>query len=339
MILSRALLITLGICVALVGVFFVFHYRAQHSVGTLDTARVFVVEKGEDPLVIARDLENEKMIAHRSFFLYYFWKEKLRGKMIAGDYLVTPGMTVPDIARMMTEGLVRDDSARVTFPEGWTSVKMAERLAANGFSKDDFLSLVQQPPRALTDRFVFTQHWNAGQSLEGYLFPDTYQFRRDASAEEIVATLLANFEKKVFAEIADDIQTQKKSLHDVVTLASIVEGEVRTEEDRKIVSGVFWNRLASGQALQSDATIKYILGTSKIQHSIEETRVTSPYNTYTHVGLPPGPIGNPGLMSIEAVLFPTDTDYNYFLSNLETGETVYARTFEEHKRNKEVNGL
>ena len=339
MISSRAFLITLGICVAIGGGFFVFHYRAQHSVGTLDMPRVFVVEKGEDPLVIARDLESERMIAHRSFFLYYFWKEKLRGKAIAGDYLVTPEMTVPDIARMMTEGLVHDDSARITFPEGWTSVKMAERLAANGFSKDDFLSLVQHPPRALTDRFAFTQHWSAKRSLEGYLFPDTYQFRRDASAEEIVATLLENFERKVFSEIADDVQKQKKSLHDVVTLASIVEGEVRTEEDRKIVSGLFWNRLESGQALQSDATIKYILGTSKIQHSIEETRVTSPYNTYTHAGIPPGPIGNPGLMSIDAVLFYTDTDYNYFLSNPETGETVYARTFEEHKRNKEANGL
>lgn len=339
MTLSRTLPIVLGILVVIGSVFFVFHYRAHHGIGTLDAPRIFVVSKGEDPLVIARHLETEGMIEHRVFFLYYFWKEKLRGKVIAGEYIIAPHMTVPEIARMMTEGLVHDASVRLTFPEGWTSVKMAERLAINGFSKDEFLSLVQNPPRALTDQFAFTQHWSADRSLEGYLFPDTYQFRRDASAEDIVATFLANFEKKVFEEIADDVRKQNMSLHDVVTLASIVEGEVRTEEDRKIVSGVFQNRLESGQALQSDATIKYILGTSKIQHSVEETRVTSPYNTYVHAGLPPGPIGNPGLVSIEAALFPTDTDYVYFLSNPETGETFYARTFEEHKKNKDANGL
>jgi UPF0755 protein len=182
-----------------------------------------------------------------------------------------------------------------------------------------------------------------GQSLEGYLFPDTYIFPEHATAELIVNELLENYGKRTekLREGYEKTMERKRLFdwHGLMTLASIVENEVRTKEDRRMVADLFIRRLEIGQSLQSDATLRYILGETKVKYSLEETRVVSPYNTYQNPGLPPGPIGNPGLESIEAVLSPLPNEYFYFLNNATTGETVFSKTFEEHVQNKSRNGL
>ena len=122
-------------------------------------------------------------------------------------------------------------------------------------------------------------------------------------------------------------------------MASIIEREVRSDEDRKVVSGIFWNRIKAGQALQSCATLSFILGVSKKQYSIADTQIKSPYNTYLNTGLPPGPISNPGLSTIEAAINPQDSQFNYFLSDPETGLTIFSKSFEEHNANKAKYGL
>jgi UPF0755 protein len=122
-------------------------------------------------------------------------------------------------------------------------------------------------------------------------------------------------------------------------MASIIEREVKNNEDRKVVSGIFWNRIKAGQPLQSCATISFILGVSKDQYSFEDTRIQSPYNTYLNQGLPPGPISNPGISSIEAAIYPAQTNYNYFLSDPESGKTVFSKNIEEHNANKVKVGL
>ncbi|KKQ14969.1 MAG: hypothetical protein US25_C0015G0002 [Candidatus Moranbacteria bacterium GW2011_GWE1_36_7] len=139
--------------------------------------------------------------------------------------------------------------------------------------------------------------------------------------------------------LLDEISKQKKTLYDVITMASIIEGEVQTDEDRKIVSGLFWNRLKIGQAFGSDATLEYVLGGNKRQHSLAETKTDSPYNTYLYKGLPPGPVSNPGISAIRAAIYPIETEYNYFLSDPKTGKTIFSKTFEEHVVNKGKYGL
>lgn len=195
-------------------------------------------------------------------------------------------------------------------------------------------SLANETAGDWSSRFSFLKSVPAKSSLEGYLFPDTYRIYASSTAEEMIAKMLSNFEDKVTPDILSDIKAQGRSLSEVITLASLIEKEVRSSSDMEIVSGIFKNRIESGQPLQSCATLAYILGENKPQYSEADTKVESPYNTYRHKGLPPAPIANPGLRAIKAALHPTDTKYNYFLTRPDTGETVFSRTYDEHLANK-----
>jgi len=175
--------------------------------------------------------------------------------------------------------------------------------------------------------------------MEGYLFPDTYFISKGETGATLVSKFLNNFQNKINGDVEKAIQGQGKNLHSIITLASIVERESREDVDRPIVAGIFWNRLGMNMALESDATLAYILKTDKVKYYQDEINTNSPYNTYKNPGLPPGPICNPGLESILATVHPTDTDYMFFLNDAKTGETVFAKTFAEHKRNKVNHGL
>ena len=166
------------------------------------------------------------------------------------------------------------------------------------------------------------------------MFPDTYRIYIDADLDDIIRKMLGNFDGKLTAKMREDISKQGKTIYEIVTMASLIEKEVRTEKDMKIVSGIFWNRIKNGQALQSCASLAYILGVNKAQYTTEDTKIISPYNTYQNPGLPPGPISNPGIQAIKAAIYPTDTDYNYFLTNPANGETIFSKTFNEHIKNK-----
>jgi len=189
--------------------------------------------------------------------------------------------------------------------------------------------------------YDFIKNIPAGTSLEGYLFPDTYFVGEKESGETLVDKFLNNFQKKVVTKISADadLANQPETLHEIITLASIVEREAKTKEDRRIIAGIFKRRLADHYPLQSCATLAYALGVDKKQFSLEDTKVDSPYNTYRFVGLPPGPIANPGLDAILAAIHPQESDYYYFLSNLQTGKIIYSKTAEEHNSNKRKNGL
>ncbi|MDO8261489.1 MAG: endolytic transglycosylase MltG, partial [Candidatus Magasanikbacteria bacterium] len=215
------------------------------------------------------------------------------------------------------------------------------------FKADDFLALTGLPkvdyrenkslakPTDYSADYAFLADKPSYRGLEGFLFPDTYRIFVDATADEVIRKMLNNFDAKLTPEMRAEIEKQGKTVYEIVTMASIVQKEVRNEKDMKIVSGIFWNRIKNGQALESCATLAYVLGENKKQYTYEDTRVESPYNCYINRGLPPGPIANPGIKAIEAAIYPEDTNYNYFLSSFETGETIYSRTFEEHVRNKE----
>jgi len=319
------------------GSFFYFRYQVYYSHGDYKSIRMFKIEKGEGSRIVSENLVQEKLISGKWYFYYYMQTHDLINKILPGDYQLSGNMTIPEIATSITQE--QNKFSKITFPEGWDSKKMAERLSANNFSGDEFLEIVKNPPSELTGKYSFFSLLPEGTNLEGYLFPDTYFFSQKFSTVEITGKILNNFDNQLSSDLREEIKKQKKTLNEIITMASIIEKEVRNDEDRKIVSGIFWNRIKAGQALQSCATISFILGVSKDQYSFEDTRIQSPYNTYLNQGLPPGPISNPGISSIEAAIYPAQTNYNYFLSDPQSGRTVFSKNIEEHNANKVKVGL
>lgn len=328
--------------VLLLGFGSVFLYlvdRAGTSHGQQQQSQRFSVVRGEDLLTLGHRLEEERLIDSRWTLVAYLLRTGKYRSLQAGEYLLSGEQTVEMLVEDITSGNVIPPGIRVTIPEGWTLREMGERFSEKKLPGEDVVAIALNPYPKWKERFPFLLPLPAGASLEGYLFPDTYIFPEEATGELIVNELLENFGKKVTETMRTQTKAKGLSLHELITLASIVEVEVNTKEDRRMVADLFLRRLEIGQALQSDATLRYVLGVNKQKYSLEDTRAVSPYNTYRSVGLPPGPIGNPGLEALEAVLYPEPNEYYYFLNNTTTGKTVFAKTFEEHVKNKQQNGL
>lgn len=322
------------------GNFFYFSLKIKRSHGINTEDKIFVVEKGENVLQVGKKLKEGGFVFSKYGFVYYMWKEDLIHSMVAGKYEIASNLTIAEIAKRISTGEIKENVVKLTFPEGWTARQIAERLTANGFNGEDFLRQINSPNRELISQYPFLADLPEQSSLEGYLFPDTYYFAKDATVDDIINKMLKNFDKNLSNDLKEQIQTKKKSVFEIITMASIIETEVPDDADRRIVSGLFWKRIEIGQRLQSDATLAYILGGKrKRQHSIEETQNPSPYNTYRHEGLPPGPISNPGISSIYAAINPENSNYLYFLSDTSTGKTIFSKTFEEHVANKTKYGL
>lgn len=282
----------------------------------------FVITKGDGVRKIAANLEKDEIISQDLTFLIYLKLSGLSSSLQAGDYRLSAAMSPYTIADILTKGKVA--SKKITIPEGWTIDDIGTYLEKQGIvTKADFVAATKK-----NYEYDFLADKPAGQDLEGYLFPDTYQISVTANAEDIVRVMLDNFDKQLTTETRAAISGSGMNIYETVTLASIVEREVSKPEDRKVVAGIFLNRLNTGMALESCATVQYILKTSEKRLSYEQTRVESPYNTYLNTGLPVGPIGNPGSESIRAVLFPEKTDYYFFFSA--DGVTYYSKTLEEH---------
>lgn len=265
----------------------------------------FSVKKGESSKIIAQNLEKEGLIRYSFVFRLYLLFTNTFNKLQAGEYLLSSCFNAPQI----TEKLIAGDTIRVTvtIPEGFTVKQIEQRIGKN-----------------LPE-----------ENLEGFLFPDTYHFSFDFSAEEAMRKMKDNFEKKISEDLREEIERQGKTLFEIITMASLIEKEVKVLEDKKTVSGILWKRLETGMLLQVDAAIAYLYqGESwdfnQMRREIALLRdVDSPYNTYKYLGLPPGPICNPGLESIKAAVYPKESDYWYYLST-EEGETVFSKTLEEH---------
>lgn len=286
----------------------------------------FIIVSGQGLETISRNLEEEKLIKNSFIFALYLKYEGKSGSILAGEYEIPRNLNMVDVANIITKGNIV--SQKITFPEGWTIEKMANRLAENNVvSKDDFLAATKKDYE-----YEFLTDKPSGESLEGYLYPDTYEFGKNVTAEDIVIKMLDNFERKV----GNSLNTKSKNInlttHKVITLASIVEREVAKPEDRKLVASVFLNRLRIDMALESCATIQFITGSNKTQFTYAETRIDNIYNTYINRGLPPGPIGNPSVDSIMAVLEPQKSDFLFFLSA--DGVTYFSKTLDEHNIKK-----
>jgi len=292
---------------------------------------IFTVKKGEGSKEIAVNLERADLIKWESPFRVYVYFKGVAGKLQAGEYQLSSSMNIPEMVNKFVNGDVIKE--KITFPEGFNLKEIKKSFENSEFLKT--IDLEQLKIIDFKDEFDFLNGLPDEASLEGFLFPDTYFFESDMKEREIAEIFLNNFDKKLapyrpaFSGAAAGL-----TLFDVIKMASLIEKEVITYEDKELVSGIFWKRLKVGQLLQSCATVAYILNTTKRQYSFEETRIVSPYNTYLNLGLPPGPICNPGLESILAALYPKNSEYWYFLSTPE-GKTIFSKTFEEHNIAKE----
>lgn len=234
----------------------------------------------------------------------------------AGDYIFEKKLSTFGVTERIIKGKYGLTPVSVTFFEGMTVREMAEQL-------HEALPHIK-PAR-------FRAH---AADLEGYLFPDTYYILPNATAGDVVEMLYTEFENQI-ATIQDEIDASGRSLHDIITMASLIERESRTPETRRMVSGILWNRIEIGMALQVDAVFGYIYDTETFSPRFSDLEIDSPYNTYQNVGLPPGPIANPGFDSILAALEPTPSDYLFYLTG-RNGNFYYARTFEQHLANRRL---
>ncbi len=325
--------------IILAGGFFYLYSEIYFSKGITNSKNTISIESGDNALIVGEKLAKAEVINGKYSFVIYLWITHKLHSIVAGVYEFPAGMQIPEAANIVIGGQVVPMRVKITFPEGFTIKDMAAKLIANDLAGDSFAKLANKPTVDIKSPYPFLNELPANATLEGYLFPDTYYFAKDVTANEIVKKMLDTFSLKVMVAIKSDLELQKKSLFEIITMASIVEGEVKNADDRKIVAGLFWNRLENEMPLQSDATLEYALGDKKIQHSIAETKIDSPYNSYQNKGLPPGPVSNPGLASILATLNPTPTNFVYFLTDPKTGKTVFSKNFEEHVANKAKYGL
>lgn len=279
----------------------------------------FTIQKGAGLRKIALDLKEDGLIRNPFVFLIVVKIMGIDGSVQAGEFELSPSMDAFTIAKKLTHG---NSDVRITFPEG----KRAEEVAAilnnhmPGFSGDSTITELKQ--------------------YEGYLFPDTYYFAKNASLAEIIGIMINNFETK-YASINSTTMDKKG----IVTIASMIEREAHQDDDRPLVASVIYNRLAIGMKLDIDATVQYALGYNQSQStwwkkrlSANDLTIDSYFNTYTNPGLPPAPIANPGLASLQAAANPTDTDYLYYFTD-KNGINHYARTLAEQNENINRYGL
>ncbi len=325
---SRILLILLILAVILGAWWFV--PRAWLNRPTSDAAKVSVtVASGADAQSVADLLERNGLIDSAAGYLFYAVVDSSAYRPKPGTYALRPGMSYRTLARTLVIGPEREEVS-VTIIEGWNLADEAKALEAQGVDSKTFLDAARVD--SWKSGASFLQPLKNGTSLEGYLFPDTYRVWKDQLPEGLITKQLAAFASRA-SRLAEEAQKQARTLHDVVILASIVEKEVAKPEDRAIVAGIFWNRLQSGMALQSDATVNYVTNAGRTRPTTDDLASVSPYNTYKNRGLPPGPISNPGADALEAALHPAKTEYQYFLTDA-NGKTYFAKTFEEHQRNR-----
>lgn len=277
--------------------------------------KMITVKKGASLTEVSALLDKENLIRSQSLFESC---AKLVGgtkPVSAGQYLFKEPISACRIAIRIARSISGIPAIKVTIPEGMSNKEVSEVLEKNipGF-----------------DTAFFLEH---AREQEGFLFPDTYNFPENITAQGVETMMIANFNKRI-EPFAGEVEASKHSKRDIIIMASLLEREASTPEDMALVSGVLWNRIAKGMPLQVDATFMYLMGKKSSQLSSTDLKMKSAYNTYVNKGLPGGPIGNPGVTSIRAAIHPEATPYMYYLSDKD-GVMHYAKTFNEHVANKQ----
>jgi len=272
------------------------------------------IEEGMTLKQIASRLKETGVIRSQTVFASMVTISGKQENLVAGQYSFDRPYSLFTIVGRLISGTFGFHMVKVVIPEGATVAEISSLSAKNLplFTRKNFLDLTEEK--------------------EGYLFPDTYYFTPVATENDVLAQLEKNFKKQVGPYEVEALITGH-SLHEILTMASLLEEEAKTDDDRAMISGILWNRIELGMPLQVDAVFPYIVGRNTFQVTKADLANPSPYNTYVHKGLPPGPISNPGISSIRAAIHPTKNDYLFYLHD-KHGTMRYARTFEEHVANR-----
>lgn len=283
---------------------------------------LFTIQEGQTLKLISQNLKEEGFIRNSNLFYVSLYLTNNPKAIKAGVYQLNSEMGIQNIINKIIKGETLKE--KITIIEGWTISEIATYLEDKGlFKKEDFELATDS--KELENEFEFLKYKPENNNLEGYLFPDTYYIEKDDTPETIIKKMLSNFETKVWNEIED-----KENFYNTLIIASILEKEVTTFEDKQLVTDILLKRLEIGMALQLDATVFYANNLETFDLEID-----SPYNTYKYPGLPIGPISNPGIESIEAALDPIQNNYWYYLST-EDGTIIFSKNFEEHKANTNI---
>lgn len=306
----------------------VWYSQALRPTGTTGQSAV-TVTSGESVVAIAADLSNRKLIRSSFAFKLHVRFNRLAAKFQAGRYVVSGQRSTPAIAAELTDSA--GASNQFTIKEGRTQKQIAAQLGPLGIiDEPKFAGLKARD----FSQYDFLANVPAGASLEGFLFPETYSVPPPGtSTEDVAATMLNQFGKELTPELRTRIAASGRSIFEMVTVASILEEEVRTDRDRRLVAGIVYKRLEQGIPLGLDTTLLYGLHKSHDDLTQSELRSDNPYNTRKFKGLPPGPISNPGLGALRAAINPEASDYLFYLSAPD-GTTYYARTNAEQEANK-----
>lgn len=303
----------------------------------------FEVTKGMSANDVSETLYEQGIIKNSFIFKYYLKLKDEGSRFQAGIYELNPGMDKDAIIAKLNAGdTVAAETIRFTIPEGFTVLQIADKLAEQKLiNKEKFISLIAthtawgdaEAVRSIPERD------DLHQRLEGYLFPETYEMKIGSTEEDIIKRMTLELDRKL-AELPEDWQDvlaeKKLSLHDLLTIASLVEREVVVDTERALVAGVIYNRIADDMPLQIDATVQYSLDKPKERLYEKDLLVEGPYNTYKVKGLPPGPIASPSLASIEAALYPEKSDYLFYVTKKDGSQThLFAKSYKEHLKNIE----
>lgn len=314
----------------------------ERPAGRDDSPVVFTIEPGETVAEIADRLEEEGLVSDAQLFRRYAQYHSLDAGIEAGEFTLRQTMTIPEIAQSLQRGL-RPEQV-VTIQEGLRLEQVAAVVAEQtSIPQDEFLTLVTTGWREENLAFDFLTHVPPTATLEGFLFPETYLLPEDATAGDLLSRMLETFAQRVTPELRAAAADRGLSLYELITLASIVEREAVLDEERPLIAGVYHNRLESGWLLSACPTVQYGLGDASDWWpalAVKDLELESPYNTYRNPGLPPGPICGPGLASIQASAYPSDTTYYFFLVDCTSndGSHLFAETEEEHLSNYEMCG-
>jgi len=302
------------------------------------TPQTFVVRPGQSAGDVGRELYERGLIKSPLMFRAQVEARGVGSRIEAGEYRVSPSMTTSEVVVVLSRGATRS-GLQVTVPEGWRAEQVAQKAESLGIGRaDELMALVRagggirpaDPPPA-------------GQSLEGYLFPNTYEIPKDADGRALVELMVREFDRQVSPQLRARLAAQGLTLHQALTLASIVEREAARSSEQPMIAGVYLNRLKRDIPLQADPTVQFAVATANLFEALgfgywkrdltrDDLRLPSPYNTYVQRGLPPGPICSPGLGALEAVADPTPSEYLFFVAKGD-GSHVFAKTDIEHAAN------
>lgn len=309
----------------------------NRSAGSATEGISLSIAKGAGVRDISASLAKEKLVRSPQAWTLYVLLTGARSDIRTGNFTLNRAMTGKDILHSLTTSSTDERQVKVTIVEGATNTEIAAQLEKAGvISATDFLAAAGKTDSRLVVPGVtydFLSSKPSSVDLEGFLFPDTYYFFKQSSAAPVLKKILDNFGAKYSAALRQGTLASGRMIFQEVTMASILEAELRTSKDRAMAADIFWRRLDAGAGLNADATVLYALGRSTGSLTNADLQIASPYNTYRNKGLPAGPIGNPGLGALRAAISPVTNDYWYYLSAPD-GKTIFATTLEEHNRNK-----